>query len=86
MLNAAITDSSERSTLFSIESAGRKVLFAAASALFGRAAESASLHQALYGTGMLAVLAYIVLAMGALGWLRVLRRRPKKKDPLLSYL
>lgn len=86
MLNAAITESSERSTLFSIESAGRKVLFAVASALFGRAAESASLHQALYGTGVLAVLAYIVLAMGALGWLRVLRRRPKKKDPLLSYL
>ncbi len=86
LLNAAILQSTERATLFSIESAGRKVLFAIASALFGRAAESASLHQALYATGLVAVLAYAILAMGAAGWLRVLRRRPPKKDPLLSYL
>jgi MFS family permease len=86
MLNAAIDGSGERATLFSLESAGRRVLFAAASALFGRAAESASLHGALRATGWLALLAYAVLAMGALGWLRVLRRRPARKDPLLSYL
>jgi hypothetical protein len=86
LLNGAIALSSERATLFSIESAGRKVLFAVASALFGRAAESASLHGALRGAGWLAVGAYAVLAMGALGWLRVLRRRPTKRDPLLSYL
>jgi MFS family permease len=86
LVHSAIQRSSERATLFSIESAGRKVLFALASALFGRAAESASLHQALRATGVLAVLAYAILAMGAAGWLRVLRRRPQKKDPLLSYL
>jgi MFS family permease len=86
LLNEAITASGERATLFSIDSAGRKVLFAAASALFGRAAESASLHSALRAVSWLSLVAYTVLAMGALGWLRILRRRPKKKDPLLSYL
>jgi MFS family permease len=86
LLHAVIQQSTERATLFSIESAVRKVLFALASALFGRAAESASLHQALKAAGLLAVLAYVLLAMGAAGWLRVLRRRPTQKDPLLSYL
>ena len=86
LLHSAIQQPAERATLFSIESAARKVLFAAASALFGRAAESASLHQALKAAGVLAVLAYVILAMGAAGWLRILRRRPAKKDPLLSYL
>lgn len=86
LLNESISASSERATLFSIDSAGRKVLFAVASALFGRAAESASLHSALRAVSWLSLAAYVVLAMGALGWLRVLRRRPKKKDPLFSYL
>lgn len=86
LLNSAILRSSERATLFSVESAGRKLLFALASALFGRAAESASLHGALRAVGWLSLGAYAVLAMGALGWLRVLRRRPAKKDPLFSYL
>lgn len=86
LLNESISASSERATLFSIDSAGRKVLFAVASALFGRAAESASLHSAIRAVSWLSLVAYVVLAMGALGWLRILRRRPKQKDPLLSYM
>lgn len=86
LMNRAITDDQPRATLFSLESVGRRLTFAFASALFGRAAESASLHGALRATAFLATFAYIILAMGAAGWLSVLRRKPTQSDPLTSYL
>ena len=86
LLNTAIADSEHRATLFSIESTSRRVVFALASALFGRAAESSTLHGAFRATAWIVAISYGLLAMGALGWLRFLRKNPKKSDPLLSYL
>jgi MFS family permease len=86
LLNTAIEDSEHRATMFSVESTSRRVVFALASALFGRAAESSTLHSAFRATAWIAAICYGLVAMGALGWLRFLRKTPKQKDPLLSYL
>jgi hypothetical protein len=70
MMNRAIPTSRDRATLLSFESMGRRLLFAVASPLFGRAAEASSMHGACTGTAWVAAVAYAVLGIVALGLFR----------------
>jgi hypothetical protein len=66
LMNEAIPSSRDRATLLSFESMGRRVLFAAASPLFGRAVESSSLHATFTGTAWVALVLYATLAAFAI--------------------
>jgi hypothetical protein len=70
LMNRLIPASRDRATLLSFESMGRRVLFAAASPLFGRAVEASSLHATFTGTAWVAALAYGVLGLVAYGLFR----------------
>jgi predicted MFS family arabinose efflux permease len=66
LLNSLIPGPRDRATLLSFESMGRRVLFAAASPLFGRAVEASSLHAAFAGTAWTALAAYGLLGAATL--------------------
>jgi hypothetical protein len=66
LMNRAIPESRDRATLLSFESMGRRLLFAGASPLFGRAVESSSLHATFSGTALVAVLLYVGLGIYAM--------------------
>jgi hypothetical protein len=65
-MNEAIPSSRDRATLLSFESMGRRVLFAAASPLFGRAVESSSLHATFTGTAWVGLVLYATLGAYAI--------------------
>lgn len=52
LLNRLIPNGQDRATLLSFEGMARRLLFAAASPLFGRAAEASSLGRGLFGYGV----------------------------------
>jgi sugar phosphate permease len=70
LMNRTISSSRDRATLLSFESMGRRLLFAAASPLFGRAVEGSSLHASFTGTAWVAAGAYALLGVVALGVFR----------------
>ena len=71
LMNRAIPTSRDRATLLSFESMGRRLLFAAASPLFGRAVESSSLHATFSGTAWVAIIMYVALGFYTLGTPRI---------------
>jgi hypothetical protein len=70
VMNRLIPHRRDRATLLSFESMGRRLLFAAASPLFGRAAEASSLHATFAGTAWLAGGMYAALGVALLVVLR----------------
>lgn len=81
MLNRAIDSPRDRATLLSIEGMGRRLLFAAASPLFGRAVEASSLHTTFSGTAWVTGVSYVLLGVGAV-FAFTSTRRPKATQPL----
>lgn len=77
VMNRLIIDSRDRATLLSFESMGRRLLFALASPLFGRAVEGSSLHATFTGTAWVAAVGYIALGVVAFGLFRI----PVARDP-----
>lgn len=79
MMNRSIDSPRDRATLLSIEGMGRRLLFAAASPLFGRAVEASSLHTTFSGTAWVAGVSYSLLGLGALAAFGVVLRRPSTR-------
>lgn len=81
LMNREIPGPRDRATLLSFESMGRRLLFAAASPLYGRAVEASSLHASFTGTACVATAAYVLLALVAL---EVFRGLAPARQPMQS--
>jgi hypothetical protein len=66
LLNRLIPGPRDRATILSIEGMARRLLFAAASPVFGRAVEASSLHATFAGTAWVAGACYATLGIFAL--------------------